>query len=83
MNEVAARFAARGVDRFGGGTRWTAGAGGEPLLDGAAVRLRCDWHTVQGLGDHLLVVGRVIGVEIGAVEHPLLYHRGRFGRFAA
>lgn len=82
--EVAGRFAARDVDRFAAPARWRSGPGGEPLLDGAAARLRCDWHDLQRIGDHLLVVGRVIGVELGGAEAvPLLYHRGRFGRFAA
>ncbi|MDL4777544.1 MULTISPECIES: flavin reductase family protein [Thermomonosporaceae] len=82
--EVAGRFAARDVDRFAAPTRWRRGPAGEPLLDGAAVRLRCGWHSVQEIGDHLLVVGRVVAVELGAAgTAPLLYHRGRFGRFAA
>ncbi|WP_067477583.1 flavin reductase family protein [Actinomadura hibisca] len=81
--DLAARFAARGEDRFGPPTRWRPGPGGEPLLEGAAARLRCGWHSVRAIGDHLLVVGEVVGVELGAAEAPLLYHRGRFGRFRA
>ncbi|WP_018655512.1 flavin reductase family protein [Actinomadura flavalba] len=81
--ELAARFASRDVDRFAAPTRWRPGPGGEPLLEGAAVRLRCDWHSLREIGDHLLVVGRVIGVEVGATETPLLYHHGRFGHFTA
>ncbi|MFG2003513.1 flavin reductase family protein [Spirillospora sp. NPDC048911] len=81
--ELAARFASREADRFAVPTRWWRGPGGEPMLAGAAARLRCDWHATHRIGDHLLVVGRVIGVDLGAADAPLLYHRGRFGRFVA
>ncbi|POM27757.1 Flavin-dependent monooxygenase, reductase subunit HsaB [Actinomadura rubteroloni] len=82
--DLAARFASRDVDRFAEPTRWRPGPQGEPLLDGVAVRLRCAWHSVREIGDHLLVVGHVTGVELGADDDlPLLYHRGRFGRFTA
>ncbi|WP_019630287.1 flavin reductase family protein [Actinomadura atramentaria] len=82
--DLAARFAARDADRFAAPTRWRSGPRGEPLLEGVAVRLGCAWHSVREIGDHLLVVGHVTGVEIGEDDDlPLLYHRGRFGRFAA
>ncbi|MEU5881364.1 flavin reductase family protein [Spirillospora sp. NPDC047279] len=81
--DLAARFARRDVDRFAAPTRWWRGPGGEPMLAGATARLRCDWHATHAVGDHLLVVGRVIGVELGGAGDPLLYHRGRFGRFVA
>jgi flavin reductase (DIM6/NTAB) family NADH-FMN oxidoreductase RutF len=81
--DIAARFAARDVDRFGAPTRWRPGPGGEPLLDGTAVRLVCDWHATHAVGDHWLIVGQVTAVELGTAEQPLLYHSGRFGRFVA
>ena len=79
---LAARFAARDVDRFDG-TRWHPAPSGEPLLDDVAVHLLCAWHATHAIGDHLLVVGRVTGIRLGEAEAPLLYHGGRFGGFAA
>ncbi len=80
--DLAARFAARDVDRFAAPTRWRPGPGGEPLLAEAAVHLLCTWYATHAVGDHWLVVGRVDGVEHGRPgAEPLLYHRGRFGRF--
>ena len=78
---VAARFAARDVDRFAEPTRWSSGPAGEPLLDGAVAYLVCEWYTTYAVGDHWLIVGRVTGVRLGEAEAPLLYHRGTFGRF--
>jgi flavin reductase (DIM6/NTAB) family NADH-FMN oxidoreductase RutF len=79
--ELAARFAARDVDRFAEPTRWSAGPEGEPLLDGAVVQLLCEWYLTHAVGDHWLIVGRVTGAQLGEAEAPLLYHRGTFGRF--
>jgi flavin reductase (DIM6/NTAB) family NADH-FMN oxidoreductase RutF len=79
---VASRFAVRGVDRFGGGVTWRPGAYGVPLLDGVTAHLLCEPYDTIALGDHWLVVGLVVGTEIGATGDPLLYHRGRYGGFA-
>lgn len=79
--DLAARFAARDVDRFAAPTRWRPGPGGEPLLEGTSAHLVCDWYATSDIGDHLLIVGRVTAIELGTADHPLLYHRGRFGRF--
>ena len=81
QSEVAARFAARDVDRFGAPTRWRPAPSGEPLLEGASAHLLCDWYASSDVGDHLLIVGQVTAIELGTADHPLLYHRGRFGHF--
>lgn len=81
--EVAARFATRGIDRFAAPTRWSAGPLGLPLLAGALGHVLCLRHDVHAVGDHWLVVGRVIDEEISEERRPLLYRRGRYGRFEA
>ncbi|WP_393916008.1 flavin reductase family protein [Halostreptopolyspora alba] len=84
QRDVAARFAAKGVDRFAPPTRWHLGPEGLPLLDGVTAHVLCRTHDLLAVGDHWLVVGRVAGA--GATGHeraPLLYHRGRYGRFEA
>jgi flavin reductase (DIM6/NTAB) family NADH-FMN oxidoreductase RutF len=79
---LAERFAARDIDRFTETTRWRGGPGGEPLLEGASAHLVCDWYATHSVGDHWLIVGLVTGIGIGDTEpSPLVYHRGRFGRF--
>ena len=78
---VAARFAARGVDRFAPPIRWHAAPDGSPLLDAAAAYLCCQRYDVIPLGDHFLVVGLLTGVRHGAIGPPLLYHDGRYGQF--
>ena len=78
---IAARFAGRGVDRFGGPTRWRPGPHDVPILSGIAVHLLCEPYDTIALGDHWLVVGLVVGTEVGSSGEPLLYHRGRYGGF--
>jgi flavin reductase (DIM6/NTAB) family NADH-FMN oxidoreductase RutF len=43
--------------------------------------LLCEPYDTIALGDHWLVVGLVVGSELGTSGEPLLYHRGRYGRF--
>ncbi|MFC4565958.1 flavin reductase family protein [Nocardiopsis mangrovi] len=87
QRDVAARFAARGADRFAAPTRWRRGAEGLPLIEGAAVHILCLRHDLMAVGDHWLVVGRVAAAEVGGelggdAARPLLYHRGTYGRFS-
>ncbi len=77
---VASRFATRGIDRFAPPTCWHTGPEGLPLIEGAVGHVLCRKHDLLGVGDHWLVVGRVADADLG-VGHPLLYHRGRYGRF--
>lgn len=81
--ELASRFARRGVDRFAAPTVWRPGPRGVPLLDGVSAQLVCVPHSTADIGDHVLVVGLVVETILGsgAAGLPLLYHRGRFGRF--
>lgn len=78
---VATRFAVRGADRFGAPTRWRPGPYDVPILDGIAAHLLCEPYDTIALGDHWLVVGLVVGSELGSSGEPLLYHHGRYGRF--
>ncbi|XVQ10531.1 flavin reductase family protein [Spirillospora sp. CA-255316] len=79
--ELAARFARKGVDRFAAPTAWHLDEHGTPLLDDVCAHVLCLPHTTLEIGDHILVVGLVTGTEVVASGRPLLYHRGRFGRF--
>lgn len=72
------RFAQVGEDRFAG-LHWRPGRGGLPLLDGGLACFECRVaHRYPG-GDHLILVGEVLGFEQreGA---PLLFHGGGYRR---
>ena len=55
---------------------WTLG-GEVPVLIGNAATLECKpWNVYDG-GDHIIVVGEVVGLEISDVD-PLLFFGGKF-----
>ncbi|OLT34670.1 flavin reductase [Actinomadura sp. CNU-125] len=78
---LAARFAARGADRFAPPTAWRPGPRDVPLIDDATAHLICDRHETHAIGDHWLVVGRVRRALLNRRESPLLYHGAAFGGF--
>jgi flavin reductase (DIM6/NTAB) family NADH-FMN oxidoreductase RutF len=77
---IAERFARKNVDRFQG-VSWSSGpVVSAPLIDGAIVRLECRQHARYDAGDHVVLVGLVLGATI-AEGAPLLHHGRRFGMF--
>ncbi|NHC45793.1 flavin reductase family protein [Motilibacter aurantiacus] len=75
--DIATRFATRGVDRFAQ-TPWELDEHGHPVISGALAWLTCATETQIPLGDHLLVLGRVLDVRPGRTGRPLVHHEGRF-----
>lgn len=79
---LSRRFAAHGRDldeslegvRHHAG-RWT----GVPLLDGALATLECRTTAAHDGGDHTIVVGEVLAIEVGDDLTPaLVWHRGQY-----
>ena len=77
QHELALRFATKGVNRFAD-VVFEDGAGGAPLLAGAAASFECFNRSRYFEGDHVIFVGEVerCARRIGA--SPLLFHGGRF-----
>jgi flavin reductase (DIM6/NTAB) family NADH-FMN oxidoreductase RutF len=74
---LAERFAARGVDRWSG-VAFAAGAGGAPLLHGAAASFECFNRSRYEEGDHVIFVGEVERCTHNPGASPLLFHGGRY-----
>ena len=74
---LAERFATRGADRWNGVT-FEEGAGGAPLLHGAAATFECINRSRYEEGDHIIVVGEVERCSHRAGASPLLFHGGRY-----
>jgi 3-hydroxy-9,10-secoandrosta-1,3,5(10)-triene-9,17-dione monooxygenase reductase component len=69
-------FARKLPDRFRH-LSWTAGQTGSPLLHGTLTALDCDLESVATVGDHEMIVGRVLtltNARPGA--EPLVFARG-------
>ena len=77
QKQLAERFAKKGADRWEGVT-FDQGAGGAPLLHGAAATFECFNRSRYEEGDHVIFVGEVERCthRIGAT--PLLFHGGRY-----
>ena len=79
QEDLARRFAQRGVDRFAG-VDWEAGPEGSPLLGGVIAHLEGAIESVHQLGDHDVAVVAVRHAWAGE-GRPLVYLGGRYGGF--
>lgn len=79
---TARRFARSGGPKFSG-VPWQPSHAGSPVLEGVLAYVDCAIEALYEGGDHLLVVGRVLdlGAPAGGERGPLVFYRGRFGRF--
>ncbi|NJS38339.1 MAG: flavin reductase family protein [Rhodobacteraceae bacterium] len=59
---------------------WQPNAEGVPTLPGALARFDCAQHATHDGGDHLIIVGQVLRLTLEEGE-PLVFAKGRFGRF--
>jgi len=72
---LADRFARTGDDFSG--IAHTPGLGDAPLFEGCAARLECAHSAGHDGGDHLIVVGEVLRMQVNEVP-PLVFHRGSY-----
>lgn len=79
QEDLAMRFASRGVvDKFAG-LHLHQGHGGVPLFEECAARFECVTSNSFEGGDHLIFLGRVLNFE-RCDSDPLVFHDGRFTR---
>ena len=71
---VSGLFASKSADKFSG-AKWRNGPAGNPVLDEVAAWFDCRRHDVVDAGDHIILIGRVIGFDERAAN-PLGYCRG-------
>lgn len=82
QEDISRVFATRGADKFVG-LGWRAGDTGSPIIADVLAWVDCRIETVHEGGDHLIVVGRVVGLNAATVGKPLLTFRGGYGHFEA
>jgi 3-hydroxy-9,10-secoandrosta-1,3,5(10)-triene-9,17-dione monooxygenase reductase component len=79
--DLALNFARRTDDKFGAERHWRNKLQPPHLAD-ALCRFDNKVHAVHSGGDHLIIVGEVLGIA-GGPGTPLAFHAGRFGNFSA
>ena len=77
QKELAERFSRRAANRFAG-VAFRPGAGGAPVLEGAAAVFECRNRSRYQEGDHVIFVGEVEHCEHRAGAQPLIFHGGRY-----
>lgn len=76
--EVSQLFAGRGPDKFDN-VEWRAGAAaGMPILDRTLAHAECSVHELIDAGDHVIVLGHLIGGDVEESRFPLGYWRGSY-----
>ena len=75
--DLARLYSRRPSERFAS-TRWAPGPRGCPHLAGAVAVIDCDVHQVLAVGDHDLVVGRVVDATTSVEKDPLIHVGSRF-----
>ncbi|WP_107706287.1 flavin reductase family protein [Nocardioides allogilvus] len=78
QQDLCARFgSSRGV-KFDG-LDWDVSRWGTPSLRDVLLRVHAEVHEVHVAGDHDVVLGRVLEVELLEQEPPMIFYRGGFG----
>lgn len=78
---LCGQFSAKGGDKFSGVSHRVS-TNGSPILDGVVAWIDCTLDAVHEAGDHYIVLGRVIALEVDRPGKPLLFFQGAYGEFS-
>jgi len=81
QQEVCRQVSAKGPEKFVG-VEYALSQHNLPVIANSIACIECSIHSVVEAGDHWIVLGNVLGLEITRDEDPMLFHRGRYGGFA-
>lgn len=51
-----------------------------PLIAGCLINAECELFSIKKIGDHTMIVGKVISIRYDETKKPLIYHRNRYFR---
>lgn len=76
QSSICGVFAKKATARFDR-VPWRAGGRGTPHLEGALAVLECDVETTSQVGDHIMVIGRVVELDqLRSATSPLVFWTG-------
>lgn len=78
---VCQHFASPAEDKFAG-LAWHPSPSGNPVLDGVVAWIDCDYASVTEVGDHYIVLGGVLDMQLERDTAPLLFFQRGYGRFS-
>jgi flavin reductase (DIM6/NTAB) family NADH-FMN oxidoreductase RutF len=78
-DSLSTRFAQSGTGKWLG-FEPIVGATGAPLIPGALAHFECERYALHDGGDHVILVGRVLGLgrPAGSLGRPLVFFSGRY-----
>lgn len=80
QEQLARRFATKGIDKFAGAPLEPGPVTGLPLVREAIASVECAIRDRLDGGDHVILVGRVLRASVREGD-PLVHYRRSFGRF--
>lgn len=78
QDDLCARFGSSRGAKFEG-LAWGFSEHRTPTLPDVLARVHCAVETVTVAGDHDVVIGRVLGLDLPRDDSPMVFFRGRFG----
>ena len=78
QQDLAARFARAGTDRFLAPTSWQSGPYGVPLIDDVAAWAVAVVEQRFDAGDHVIIVARLLHADARDEAAPLVHHDGEY-----
>lgn len=78
QNDVCSAFSVTGPDKFAA-VDWKVSARGLPWVCGSVAHLDCAIEAEIEAGDHLIVLGRVLQLNHGEDDGPMVFHQRRLG----
>lgn len=81
QRDLCRQLAASGGDKYAD-VGFALSENGSPILDSAIAWIDCAIENVVEAGDHFLVLGRVLALEVRRDADPMLFFKGRYGGFA-
>jgi 3-hydroxy-9,10-secoandrosta-1,3,5(10)-triene-9,17-dione monooxygenase reductase component len=76
--DVCSRFGSSRGQRYEG-LEWHVSHWGTPALEDVLLRVHAEVHDVHVAGDHDVVIGRVLQIDTGIDQRPMIFFKGRFG----
>ena len=78
---VCRKLASKDPDKFAG-VAHRVSARGNPVIEGVVAWIECERHAITDAGDHEMVMGQVLDLDVAGEGLPLLFFQGGYGRFA-
>lgn len=81
QEDTCRKLASKNPDKFAGIAHRMSELG-NPVLEGVVAWIECDTHAISDAGDHDMVTGRILALDVAGGELPLLFFQGGYGRFS-